>query len=151
MCDATSDVSVATGVPAESNSVASGVETQTQKRVVKLTAKALSDKSDRLQTGRTAKFNKENNIRKSLQGFIQKGVKIHVYQALEELIEVCDDAKCMHESLLGLLPHDERDKHEMWFTAKTMLNDECIPDAKMCVQIQPAQTSVSIALRPLQG
>lgn len=54
----------------QSNSVASNVEAQTEKRVVKLSFKALSDKLDMLHAVRKAKLNKANNIRKSLQGYI---------------------------------------------------------------------------------
>lgn len=38
---------------------------------------------------------------------------------------------CM--SVLGLLPPDEREEHEMWFKAKMMIHDECIANANQCV------------------
>lgn len=130
--DATSDKTVGSGVSAvsKSNSVVSIVEIQTEKHVVKLSFKALADKLDKLQACRKAKLNKANNIRKTLQGSIQKGDKLQVQSALEELTEVCDNAKSMHESLLGLLPPDGKEEHETWFKAKIMFNDECIADAK---------------------
>lgn len=101
--------------------------------MVELTAKAHADKLDRLQNGRKAKLNKASTIRKAMQGFMLKDDKTQVQNALGELIEVCGEAKCMHESLLVLLPCDEREKHETWFKAKMLGNDECITDAKSWV------------------
>lgn len=37
----------------------------------------------------------------------------------------------VHASLLDLLPHDEKEKHETWFKAKMLFNNECICDAKL--------------------
>lgn len=143
--DVTSDKTVGSAVSAvsKSNSVVSNVEVQTEKRVVKLSFKALADKLDKLQAVRRAKLNKANNIRKSLQGFIQKGDKLQVQSALEELVEVCDNAKSMHESLLGLLPPDEKDEHETWFKAKMMFNDECIADANQWVMCNEGNVVVN--------
>ena len=107
-----------------------GVETQTEKQVVKLTLKALADKLERLQEGRKTKLNKATNIRKSMQSLMLMGDKKQVQNALEELINVCDEAKYMHESLLGLLPCDEKDKHVTWFNAKMLGNNECIAGQK---------------------
>ena len=74
--DATSDIIKAAGINVQtvnkSNSVAGGVETQTQKRVVKLTAKVLANELERLQSGRNATLNKTVIIRKSIQGLMLK-------------------------------------------------------------------------------
>ncbi|KAK0152604.1 hypothetical protein N1851_005873 [Merluccius polli] len=112
------------------SSVTSGLEPQTQKRVIKLTAKALAEKLDRLQTIRKARLNKATTIRKTIQGYMSNGEKTQVQNALGELIGVCEDVKCIHESLLFLLPSDEAEKHETWFKAKMMFNDECVNDVK---------------------
>lgn len=62
-----------------------------------------------------------------------KGDKNKVQNALDDLIEMCEEAKCMHDSLLVLLPCDEKEKHEIWFKAKMLANDECIANMKMWV------------------
>lgn len=49
-----------------------GVETQTQKWVVKLTTKALAVKLDKLQMDRKAKLNQAVVIGKSMQGLMVK-------------------------------------------------------------------------------
>lgn len=92
LCDANMDKSqgsVASAV-SKTNSVVNNVEVQTEKRVVTLSFKALSNKLEKLQAGRKAKLNKADNIIKSLQGYMQIGNKVLVQSALKELIEVCD-------------------------------------------------------------
>lgn len=53
-----------------------------------------------------------------------KGDKIMVCDALKELRVVCDDVKFTHEQLLGLMPGDEQEKHEMWLKAKFLSLNE---------------------------
>lgn len=59
-----------------------------------------------------------------------EGDKKKVQIALDKLIDVCTDAICMHESLLDLLPSDESEKHDTWFKAKMLFNNECIGEGK---------------------
>lgn len=92
------------------SSVASCSETQMSKRVVKLSAKALVNRLDRLQSGRKAKLNKASNVRKMIQGLMQNGRKSEVQKALD-LIELCDEIRCLHDSIIGLLPREEKEKH----------------------------------------
>ncbi|XP_037620552.1 uncharacterized protein LOC119485230 [Sebastes umbrosus] len=122
-----------TGTGAQTASETGGVETPAEKRVVKLTVKALADKLEKLQDSRRAKLNKVTNIRKSMQSLMLMGDKEQVQNALEELINVCNEAKCVHESLLGLLPCDEKEKHVTWFNAKMLAPNECIAEAKRWV------------------
>lgn len=113
------------------STMSGGIETQ--QRVVKLTANALANKLETLQNGRKVKLNKATAIRKSIQYLLSGDHKTQVSNVLGGLIEVCDEAKCMHESLLGLLPCEEREKHETWFKAKMLSNDECIAATKLWV------------------
>ena len=135
--NATSDIIKAGAINVQtvnnSSSVAGGVETQTQKRVVKRTAKALANEVDRLQSGRKAKLNKTAIIRKSIQDLMLKHDKTKVQDALEELFEVCYEVKNMHNKLLGFLPCEEKEKHEIWFKAKMLPINECIAYTKKWV------------------
>lgn len=128
--DATSDIIKTTGTNVQTinkcSTVAGGIEIQTQKRVVKLTAKALANEIDRLQAGKKAKLNKAANIRKSIEGFMLKHDKTKVKNALEELFEVCYEVKEIHKRLLGLLPCEEKEKQEIWVKAKMLPINECI-------------------------
>ena len=81
------------------------VEIQTQKQVVKLTAKALAEKLDKLQTDRKAKLNKATFIRKSMRNYMVKNekTKVELPASINELVDLCNEIKCIHESLLQLL------------------------------------------------
>ena len=108
------------------------METASGRKVV-MTEKALADKLSRLQAERKAKLSKASNIRDSMKNLITKGDKTMVCDALYELRVVCDDAKSIHEQLLGFMPSDEQEKHEIWFKAKLLSLNECVRDAEMWV------------------
>ena len=84
------DVQTASGSKTDVTAV---VETPTQKRVVKLTAKALAEKLDKLQTDRKAKLNKANFIRKSIRNYMVKNERTQVDNDLNELIDLCNEIK----------------------------------------------------------
>lgn len=60
-----------------------------------------------------------------MQGLNSSGEKAQVQSALGELITLCDEAKSIYEYLFCLLPSEERNKHETWFKAKVLTNNEC--------------------------
>lgn len=129
-CVADTDITSAVSAPAvgKQDTV---VECETQsKRVVKLSAKALADRLDRLQSGRKSKLNKASNLRKTIQGLMQNGNSSEVQNALDGFIELCDDIKCVHDSIMSLLPQEEKERHETWFKAKIMFNDEFIANTQ---------------------
>ncbi len=135
--DAADRPAEAIGQSADSNIGANGADTQrdTEKRVVKLTAKAYAEKLERLQSDRKAKLNKASNVRNKIQELMLKGdKKSEVQYALDELVNLCYEAKNVHDSLMGLLPDDEKEKHEIWFKAKMIGNDELISDVKRWVK-----------------
>lgn len=47
---------------------------------------------------------------------------------MSALVDLCDDAKCVHDSLLVILPDGEREKHDIWFKAKMICNDEMLSE-----------------------
>nr|XP_046248483.1 uncharacterized protein LOC124061029 [Scatophagus argus]XP_046248484.1 uncharacterized protein LOC124061029 [Scatophagus argus] len=106
------------------------METGSERKVIMI-EKALADKLLRLQAERKAKLNKAANIRNLMKDLIVKSDKTMVCDALNELRVVCDDAKCIHKQLLGLMPSDEQEKHEIWFKAKFLSLNECFHDAEM--------------------
>ena len=96
-----------------------------EKRVVKLTAKALIERLKRLQSDRKAKLNKASNLRKKIQQLKQTGdTKSEVKCALDDLVKLCDEANCIHGSLMGLLPDDERENHKVPFQANIFCNND---------------------------
>lgn len=100
------------------------------KRVIKLTAKALVAKLERLQDERKTKLNKASNIRKMINELIQEGKKEEVERSFNDLIVLCNEAGCVHDSLMGLLDEVEKEKHDIWFKAKMISNNECISHVK---------------------
>lgn len=111
----------------ENEQIENGVVTQ--KRTVKLTEKALLEKLDKLQNIRKSKLNKASNIRKELNDLMYDGDKTKEVNALDELTTMCDDAKEVHNSLMALLSVEEGGKHEIWFKAKMLPNNECTCEA----------------------
>ncbi len=89
-----------------------------------------SDRLDRLQNGRKAKLNKASNLRKTIQGLMQNGKLSEVQKSLDGFVELCDEIRYMHDSIMILLPHGAKEKHETWFKAKIMFNDEFIESTK---------------------
>lgn len=91
-------------------------------------AELLVDKLTTLQADRKSKLDNASIIRKSMQGL--KNQKSQLQNALKELVETCNDAKRIHESLLSVLPIDEKEKHETWFKAKMIANNDVISETK---------------------
>lgn len=123
MHDTRAIVQTAGQTASKTSSVVSGVDHQQSKR-----AKALADKLVTLQKDRKFRLGKTSIIRQSLQGF--KNDKSRLQIALKELIETCNDAKRIQESLLSFLPVDEKEKHETWFKAKMLSNNDFICETK---------------------
>ncbi len=103
-------------------------ESEREKRPVKLTAKALVEKLDTLQKLRKAKLNKAQKLIESINRLIydDKEYEPEVRLAFEDFKRLCSEAKDTHESLLIILPFDEAEKHEIWFKAKMIPNNEFI-------------------------
>lgn len=59
------------------------------KRVVKLSAKAIADQLDRLQTGRKAKLNKASSLKKKIQELMQKGLVSEIQTSIDGYIDLC--------------------------------------------------------------
>ena len=132
------DVPDATG---NADTVAGGSDTRTSQRVVKLSVKGLADKIDRLQSGRKAKLNKASALKKMIQGFMQSFKMSEVQNSLLGFIELCDEIRCLHDSLMILLPQEEKERHETWFKAKMMFNNEFIDDVETWVKRNENQVS----------
>ncbi len=53
---------------------------------------------------------------------MRKGDKSEVQCALDDLVNLCDEAKGIHGSLTGMLPDDEKEKLDTRFKAKMMFD-----------------------------
>lgn len=122
---------------------ASGGDARTSQRVVKLSVKGLADKLDRLQNARKVKLNKASALRKSIQESMQNIKMSEVKHSLHGFTELCDEIRCLHDSLMILLPQEEKERHETWFKAKMMFNDEFTDEVEMWVKSNENQVSES--------
>lgn len=71
---------------------------ENQKRTVKLTEKGLAEKLDCLQNTRKSKLNKAGKIRDEIKDLISNGDRTNVLNAFDELKNVCEDAKGLHQT-----------------------------------------------------
>lgn len=126
--DASAAEAVAQSAECNSKADGSGVLKEKEKRVVTLTAKAFEQKLERLQNDRKAKLNKASKLREKIKELMQIGDKEGVQCTMGALVELCDDVKCVHDSLLVILPEGEREKHDIWFKAKMICNDEILSE-----------------------
>lgn len=126
--DASAAEAVAQSAECNSKADGSGVLKEKEKRVVTLTAKAFEQKLERLQNDRKAKLNKASKLREKIKELMQIGDKEGVQCTMGALVELCDDLKCVHDSLLVILPEGEREKHDIWFKAKMICNDEILSE-----------------------
>lgn len=58
--------------------------------------------------------------------------------ALSALVDLCDDAKCAHDSLLVILPEGEKEKHGIWLKAKMICNDEFRSEVNRWLYVIPS-------------
>lgn len=110
-------------------------EPEREKRPVKLTAKALVEKLDTLQKLRKAKLNKAQKLKESINKLMcdDNEYKPEIRLVFEDFKRLCSEAKDTHESLLGILPVEECEKHDIWFKAKMISNNEFLERTKKMV------------------
>ncbi len=109
------------------------VQMDKEKRVVKLTPKAFVAKVEKLQSDRKSVLTKATNLRKNMQGLMQQRNVKDVQSGFDDLLNLCDEAKGIHGSLMGMLPESEKEKHDIWFKAKMIANNDFISEVKMWV------------------
>lgn len=110
-------------------------------RTSQLSVKELANKLDQIQNVRKVKLNQASALKTSIQDFMQSIQLSEVKCSLRGFIELCDEIRCLHDSLMGLLPQEEKERHETWFKAKMMFNDEFIEEVEMWVQSNENQMS----------
>ncbi len=99
------------------------------KRKVKLTPKAYMEKLEMLQKERKSKLNKACNLQKTIRELMQnRGSKWEVQCSFMKYMRICKEAKESHDSLLPILPPEEKEKHDIWFKAKMINVNEFIDE-----------------------
>ena len=95
----------------------SGSHVGEQKRQSKPTAKALAYKMDHLQRERKAKVNKIEAISKEIHVLMQSSDNAETIQShLYNVSALYDEASQLHDSVIPLLPPEEQEKQNKWFS-----------------------------------
>ena len=120
-----------------------------------------------LQKTRKAKLNKASDLKRTIQELMHdREYKTEVQCTFEKYTTLCNEAKEQHRSLSQILPHEEREKHEIWFEAKMLSvheftnavnkwwcnvdmfkpgeNDDHVSEVKPSDSISNVETNVSI-------
>uniref|UniRef100_A0AAZ1XPU5 CCHC-type domain-containing protein n=1 Tax=Oreochromis aureus TaxID=47969 RepID=A0AAZ1XPU5_OREAU len=107
------------------------VDEDGKKRQLKPTAKALENQIERLQTERHTKVNKIKKVIKVIKELKQSEDSVSTVQAqLENLSVLLNEATCLHETLLPLLPQEEQEKQTAWFISVRAHNTEFMEEIK---------------------
>lgn len=93
------------------------VNEEKEKREVKLTAKALENKMERLQNERKTTVNKIKALIPQMKSQMKSKENVsQIPSDLEKLNALCEKANSLHNELLPLFPEDEWEKQKEWFT-----------------------------------
>lgn len=85
-------------------------------RVVKLTAKALANKIETLQKQRKSCVKQSQKLADEIKALMQDDVNARdVSCKLNLMLQLCDNAKVNHESVVVLIPETEVNTHNEWF------------------------------------
>lgn len=110
----------------------SDVKNAQDKRQGVLTEKALANKIEKIQTQRKKHVTKMKSVIGSLKELMNDDEnESQVKLQLNELIHLFKNAIELHESLLPLMPTDEQDKQNVWFSSITKYNQAFIEDVQI--------------------
>lgn len=102
-----------------------------EKRLIKLTPKALLEKLETLQKTRKCKLSKAKNLMAIIKDFMSnREYEKEVQCSFEKFIKLRDETKEMHNSVMVLLPSEEKEKQQTWFNGKMLICDEFVDDVE---------------------
>lgn len=102
------------------------------KRTIVLTEKALMNKIETIQTERKKHVRKMKDVISSLKELMKDDKNYsQVKLQLDELTHLFKDTIVLHESLLPLIPLDEKNKQNTWFSSITENNQGFIEDVEI--------------------
>ncbi len=95
-----------------------GLEMDGGKREIKLTAKALANKIESLQKERKKDVNKIKGLIPEIKSLMTRKENAFQLQMLfKTLVQLCENASKLHDMLIPLLPEDEQEKQNEWFSS----------------------------------
>ncbi len=94
------------------------IKSDRPKHNVKLTSKALCEKNEKLQSTRKAKLNKASNLKKIVRELMtENDCEPEVKCTFAKFVDLWDEVKSLHNSLMGLLNVDELERQQTRFNA----------------------------------
>ncbi|KAK0145483.1 hypothetical protein N1851_015620 [Merluccius polli] len=103
----------------------------TEKRTVKLTAKALACKMETLQKQRQSNVTKMKELSREIKGLMKNDENAKKVQfKLNELKQLCENANAAHESVIVLLPKEEKVTQNEWYGRIIKHNTDFTDDVK---------------------
>ena len=103
-----------------------------EKRVVKLTAKALANKIETLQTERKSCVKRHKRLAEEIKGLMESDVNARDVQCkLDLMLQLFENAKVCHDSVIILIPKAEQDIQNEWFDRITKNNNEFKDDVEI--------------------
>lgn len=101
------------------------------KRPTKLTVKALAGKIQRLQKERQASVNKIKGVIQSIKDLMQTDENVSVVRSqLGNIIKLSEDIILQHKAVIALLPEEEKEKQQEWFTSISKHTTGFVQDVK---------------------
>lgn len=107
------------------------VNARNEKRAIKLSVKALENQIERFQADRQSKVNKIKVAIRSIKGLMETEDNVSSVQSnLENVSVLLEDAGQLHEAVIQLLPQEEQEKQNAWFSSILKYNTSFFGECK---------------------
>lgn len=117
-----------------------------EKRIIKLSVKALENQIQTFQTDRQAKVNKIKAAIKKIKELMQNEDNAPSVQShLANLSVLLEDASQLHEAVIQLLPQEEQEKQNTWFSSILKHNSGFIDNVRGWLSDASRQSNQSAA------
>lgn len=117
-----------------------------EKQIIKLSVKVLENQIEMFQTDRQAKVNKIKATIKTIKELVQnEGDAPSVQSHLVNLSVLLEDARQLHEAVIQLLPQEEQDKQNTWFSSVLKYNSGFMDNVKGWLSDASRQSNQSVA------
>ena len=108
------------------------MEDEQTRRTVKLSVKALANKIEKDQKDRNSHVKQMKELTKEIKGLMKNDANANdVQSTMGQLINVYESAKASHESLTVLIPQEEQDNQNVWFSHVTKHHTDFMEDVTL--------------------
>ena len=119
-----------------------------EKREIKLTAKAMENKIERLQHERKSAVNKIKELIPQIKAHMKSKENVtEIPSQLNNLNALCKKATDLHNEVLQLLPDDEHKKQKEWFSSIMDYSDAFKEQVEKWIKENPHENSNELPLQ----